>query len=259
MTLTIVLPYVEEHEKFKAVVESIRKFVLPNPCFKLKLCHDKDKRGFDYWISKEMKEGDNVIPWHADLFATKEWAGDLLDYFGCYDLIGSKLVYPDGKLQFYGGFYTTNQMPYHANQHEFDNFNERRECEWLTLAGCVYKRKVIEKIGVLDPIYKPAYFSDPDYCVRAKAAGFTVGVVPATLVHEESFDNKKDPRELQAVYQKNAMIFLNKWGDLLRTNYKKGDEIGSRQDNDNSQQGGNKATADRREKEADSATPGIQE
>lgn len=58
---------------------------------------------------------------------------------------------------------------------------------WLSVqsveGSCLaVKREVFERIGLLDPIFF-AFFEEFDFCRRARAAGYQVGIVPASKIH----------------------------------------------------------------------------
>jgi GT2 family glycosyltransferase len=55
--------------------------------------------------------------------------------------------------------------------------------DWVSAASMMIRRKVIDSIGGLDENYF-LYFEDPDFCFRAKKAGFKTWCVPAShIIH----------------------------------------------------------------------------
>jgi GT2 family glycosyltransferase len=54
--------------------------------------------------------------------------------------------------------------------------------EWVEGACFAIKRKVLEKIGLLDPIYF-AFYEEIDFCRRASYHGFSVALVPRSRIH----------------------------------------------------------------------------
>lgn len=45
---------------------------------------------------------------------------------------------------------------------------------YIGCGGMMASREVIDKVGVFDDRFNPAYFEDPDYCMRAHSAGIPV-------------------------------------------------------------------------------------
>lgn len=63
--------------------------------------------------------------------------------------------------------------------------SEPHECEWVSGACMVIRRAVLENIGPLDEGFF-LYFEEVDFCVRARAAGWSVWFVPESqVVHFE--------------------------------------------------------------------------
>ena len=65
-------------------------------------------------------------------------------------------------------------------------YNEIIEPDFITGCAMLIKREVIEKIGLLDPIYF-AYYEDTDYSYRARDAGYKIKVIPESIIrHKKS-------------------------------------------------------------------------
>lgn len=81
----------------------------------------------------------------------------------------------------------------------------------------LFKREVVNKIGGVDDWFL-CYF-DPDYCLRAKKAGFITWYEPsATAYHDQSKDpNVWRPRVLTRAYLlgRNRMLFMRRHGNMM--------------------------------------------
>lgn len=81
----------------------------------------------------------------------------------------------------------------------------------------LFKNKVVEKIGCFDDWFL-CYF-DPDYCLRAKKAGFSTWYEPTSVCyHDQSKDpNVWRPRVLSRAYLlgRNRTLFMRRHGNLL--------------------------------------------
>lgn len=80
----------------------------------------------------------------------------------------------------------------------------------------IIKREVVEKIGLFDESYF-MYYEDVDYCIRAKSAGFKVGIdSQATYEHfEQSRMNADKERMLANSHKK----FQQKYGNICQKLY----------------------------------------
>jgi O-antigen biosynthesis protein len=55
---------------------------------------------------------------------------------------------------------------------------------YVGCGGMVIKREVTDEIGMFDTRFSPAYFEDPDFCLRSVESGFKIGWnIKAKIVH----------------------------------------------------------------------------
>lgn len=95
--------------------------------------------------------------------------------------------------------------------------------KYFTYVGCggmMIPREVVEKIGVFDVLFSPAYFEDPDYCLRAKENGIDV-----ICNHISSIDHLAHQtlgmQSLRAKdsFRKSLMNFKKKWNSTYKGGY----------------------------------------
>lgn len=82
----------------------------------------------------------------------------------------------------------------------------------------IIKRKVIEKIGDFDESYF-MYYEDVDYCLRARQAGFKVGI-DSQLTYKHFETSKNNQRKEQYLAQ-NRQRFFNRYGSLAQKIYER--------------------------------------
>lgn len=98
----------------------------------------------------------------------------------------------------------------------------------MTVVGhcLLITRKVIEKIGLFDEIYSPAYTEETDYHFKAISKGFRAVVADDTYVYhkgEGSFKNRN------TLLEEHLKIFFSRWGDQfkkLHAEYERKNELG---------------------------------
>jgi GT2 family glycosyltransferase len=81
------------------------------------------------------------------------------------------VIYPSG--------YTTN-IGY--LQSDRGQYNLVRDVDYVVGAAMMVRRSVIERVGLLDPLFG-LYYEETDLCYRARKAGFRVVYVPDAIVH----------------------------------------------------------------------------
>jgi len=72
------------------------------------------------------------------------------------------------------------------------------------------RREVLEKIGLLNEKYF-LFFEDPDFCLRAKKAGFKVALEPKSLMIHNLSEGKKKPFYYFYHLLRSNLIFINTW------------------------------------------------
>lgn len=120
-------------------------------------------------------------------------------------LVGGKLLYPNGDVQFLGGAITQPQaFPMHFTEPGPET------ADYIIGALMAIRREVFDAIGLFDEGYF-LYYEDADFCQRARRAGFTITLAPNAIgVHHESAatDRRSD------FYWE--MMFLHRWRYLLK-------------------------------------------
>lgn len=82
--------------------------------------------------------------------------------------------------------------------------------------ACLIKRKVLEKIGLLDEVYEGVCYEDTDFALKAQKAGFISVMAEAAYVYHKEQASRKKLKNKEAVYARNKVIFEKRWGKLLR-------------------------------------------
>jgi GT2 family glycosyltransferase len=164
-----------------------------------------------------------IILINDDVFVEKHWLTAIIKGFQQdkqIGIIGSKLLYPDGKtIQHAGGIMYPNGRTWHRGNAEPDTgqWDKSDEPAYVTGASFAIRREVIERLGYLDEGYKPGYFEETDYCWRAKRLGYKVVYLPSSLAyHYESHSTVKYSSGFFEKYHRNRIRFVLKNFSLLR-------------------------------------------
>jgi GT2 family glycosyltransferase/glycosyltransferase involved in cell wall biosynthesis len=171
----------------------------------------------------ELARGDYVVFLNNDTIAQPGWLDALLSTFARHPatgLAGSKLVYPDGRLQEAGGIVYSSGEP--ANYGRFEDpaeprFNHVRRVDYCSGAAIALRRDLFARLGGFDPLYAPAYFEDTDIAMRVRASGLEVRYQPASVVvHLEGATSGTDlTRGVKAHQVTNQRSFQARWRETL--------------------------------------------
>lgn len=218
-----VIVYLKEDEKLKLCLESLRTYSPEVEVDLIKVENPSDKTDALDELNKYLNSDkfvDDIIVWHPDMFATDGWYKKLQKDYDKFDVIGTKLLYPSGIVQHYGGYLNERGDGYHPHQGALNfGMTEPVSCAYVTGPGTVIKKHVVEKIGhpVFDPRFFKGYFGDTDFCMKARNEGLTVGVVPVEIIHLEGADsNRIRPQsETRELYLAHQAQFVAKWMHVL--------------------------------------------
>lgn len=186
---------------------------------------NSDNKGFVEACRQGADEarGDFILFLNNDTQVMPGWLENMLEQMDSVPSIGitgSKLVYPDGRLQEAGGiiFNDASGWNYGRLQDRSDpRFNRSREVDYCSGAALMIRRELWDKLGGFDMRYAPAYYEDTDLCFAARAAGYKVYYChDSEVIHHEGITAGTDIDSGYKAYQKiNHEKFFNKWRVVL--------------------------------------------
>ncbi len=140
-------------------------------------------------------------------------------------MVGSKFIYPDGRLQEAGGIIWNDASGWnygHNQDPTLPPFNYVKEVDYISGAGILIRKEAWEKTGGFDEQYSPAYCEDSDLAFAFRKMGYKVMYQPMSeIIHFEGYSHGTD-NSLQhngtsvKAYQKiNNEKFFSKWKAIL--------------------------------------------
>lgn len=151
------------------------------------------------------------------------WLDALLRTFAEHSdtgLAGSKLVYPDGRLQEAGGIVFSDGSGWNYGRFAdsaHPSYNYVREVDYCSGAAIALPRALFEMLGGFDSNFAPAYYEDTDLAMRVRQHGMKVRYQPASVVvHFEGATSGIDLNSGVKAHQvTNQVKFLARWRDVL--------------------------------------------
>lgn len=167
--------------------------------------------------------GEFLLFLNNDTQVTPDWLDALLRCFAertdC-GIAGSRLVYPDGRLQEAGGLVFADGSCWTTGRFEPRDapaFRYRRETDYVSGASLMIRREVFQRLRGFDTRYAPAYYEDTDLAFAVRRIGLRVYYEPASLViHCEGISAGTDLGRGMKRYQSiNQAKFIDKWAAEL--------------------------------------------
>jgi O-antigen biosynthesis protein len=171
----------------------------------------------------EAAKGRYLVFLNNDIIVLKGWLTELikpLEDYSDIGLVGSKLIYPDGRLQEAGGIIFDDGGGW--NYGRYDNpgkpiYNYMRNADYCSGASIAVSSDMWRHLGGFDQRFSPAYYEDTDFAFQVRKFGKRVVYNPLSeAIHFEGISHGTDENECGKQYQPvNKIKFFHKWNDIL--------------------------------------------
>jgi GT2 family glycosyltransferase len=203
----------------------------------LRLVSNSVRRGFVLAcnVGAAVARGDYLVFLNNDTEVQSGWLDGLIDTFQLFPdagLVGSRLIYPNGRLQEAGGIVFSDGFAWnygHLDDPRDPKYSYLREPDYVSGASIAIRQDFFEELGGFDEAFAPGYYEDVDLAFRVRAAGRRVYYQPlSNVVHVEGVSAGADERfgtgmkRFQAI---NRPKFYERWRHVLVTHGERGGDL----------------------------------
>jgi GT2 family glycosyltransferase/glycosyltransferase involved in cell wall biosynthesis len=171
-------------------------------------------------------KGKYLIFLNNDTKVHSGWIENLLSTFTIFPnagMAGSKLIFPNGKLQEAGGVIASDGSAENYGRDDDPQnylYNYVREVDYVSGACIMLPKSLWESVGGFENQYQPAYYEDVDLAYKLRQAGYQVFYQPfSQITHFEGGTNGKELSDGVKRYQViNQKRFFETWKNTIADN-----------------------------------------
>ena len=194
-------------------------------CKNITVVRNEVNLGFLLNCNNAAKEarGEYIFFLNNDTNVQEDWLSTLLETIendNTIGMVGSKLVYEDGRQQEAGGIIWNDASGWNfgrLDNPEKPEYNYVKEVDYISGAAIMIRKSLWDEIGGFDERYVPAYYEDSDLAFEVRKHGYKVVLQPkSVVVHFEGISNGTDTGSGIKKYQVvNNKKFFDKWKKVL--------------------------------------------
>lgn len=190
----------------------------------LVICRNTSNQGFLRNCNNAARhaKGQYVMFLNNDTQVTEGWLSSLVQLIESDDsigMVGSKLVYPDGRLQEAGGIIWSDGSGWNygrLDDPDKPEYNYVKDVDYISGAAILLSVKLWNQIGGFDTRFAPAYCEDSDLAFEVRKAGYRVVYQPLSkVIHFEGVSNGTDVQGtgLKRYQAANSKKLKEKWAE----------------------------------------------
>jgi GT2 family glycosyltransferase/glycosyltransferase involved in cell wall biosynthesis len=170
-----------------------------------------------------MARGEFIFLLNNDTLVSPGWLDELYAVFCSHEnvgLVGSRLIYPDGRLQEAGGIIWQDGSAWNYGKFQdpsHPEYNYLRETDYVSGAAIMLPKRLWDEVGGFDEMYAPSYCEDSDLALRVRSLGYSVLYTPLSVIfHFEGMTQGRDTSSgIKSFQVSNTEKLLARWKPMI--------------------------------------------
>jgi GT2 family glycosyltransferase len=136
--------------------------------------------------------------------------------------VGGRLILPSGQLQEAGSIVWSDGTTLGYGRGLSPEAGEamfRRDVDYCSGAFLMTPRVLWDRLDGFDEVFKPAYYEEADYCMRARALGYRIVYEPTATVDHYEYGSEEKRGDAIKASQRNHKIFSARHAATLRLHH----------------------------------------
>lgn len=242
---SIVIPVFNQHDMTQECIDAIREntqdceiIIVDNgstPPIKkpftgfieTRVIRNEENKGFPVAINQGIRaaKGETIILLNNDCVVTPGWADGLLAHLneGNVHIVGPVTNFAAGlqrvQIESYGNKEELNKAAAALSE---ECAGEMEEVNFVIGFCMAFKRSLFEEIGPFDESLWPCSGEEISFCLKARAAGYKIGIAHDVYVHHEGSQTfKAMDVNYEEICKRNDAHLAEKWGDSRKWNHQR--------------------------------------
>lgn len=213
--VVVIIPHYGDDKLLEAVTKSLIDDGVPQTCVVV-VNNNENNRGFTAACNIGLDLDGYDFAWliNNDIVVQKDCLKNMLKYMEDPEvgIVGCKNLHKDEPDKIHHGG-TTQCFP--AGVHK-GGLVSMGDCavptyeKWVTFASVLLRKEMVREIGLMDKRFFN-YYSDADYCYRARDAGWKIVYAPDATVLHHIGQSQHPNKEQQKILYTDMIRFRDKW------------------------------------------------
>ncbi|GGH34105.1 glycosyltransferase family 2 protein [Paenibacillus segetis] len=161
--------------------------------------------------------GDQLLLLNNDVIVSPRWLSKMLLALTSTDnigIVGPVTNYASGKQQVEVTLNGIEEFTEVVERYNISDPGKWQEVYRIVGMCFLFKRSLLDNIGLLDERFSPGHYEDDDYCYRARLQGYRLLICGDTFVYHVGSASFKTnhPDGWNSLVKRNRGLFIEKWG-----------------------------------------------